>query len=135
MRLSRWALLLVLLAVLAALLLAPRWQQRRDGAALFEGARPLQARVAGHDERLPPEAARCINCHGASGFAPRLSAQALQQPQARRGGPPSRYDAASLCRLLRTGVDPAWVMVPRAMPRYDIANSDCEALWRHLTDS
>lgn len=135
MRLSRWALLLVALAVLAALLVAPRWQRLREGAALFEGRLPLAAQVVGHDERLPTEAARCVNCHGGTGFAPRLDARSLTEPRARRGGPPSRYDAASLCRLLRTGVDPAWVMVPRAMPRYDITERECEALWLHLASS
>ena len=28
-----------------------------------------------------------------------------------------RYDAAALCRVLRTGLDPATVQLPRAMPR------------------
>ena len=53
----------------------------------------------------------------------------------RRSGPPSRYDAGSLCTMLRTGVDPAHVIILRTMPRYDITDADCRALWLHLTDS
>ena len=51
----------------------------------------------------------------------------------RRGGPPSRYDAAGLCTLLRSGVDPAHVIILRTMPRYDINDADCQSLWLHLT--
>jgi hypothetical protein len=63
-----------------------------------------------------------------------LSAATLAEPVARRGGPPSRYDARSLCTLLRSGVDPAHVMVQRAMPRFDIDDLQCEALWQYLTN-
>ena len=51
----------------------------------------------------------------------------------RRNGPPSRFDEASFCRLLRTGVDPADIVVPRAMPRYAIDDTDCRALWAYLS--
>jgi hypothetical protein len=51
---------------------------------------------------------------------------------ARRGGPPSRYDAHALCTLLQTGVDPSHVMVARTMPRFEIDNLQCEALWQYL---
>lgn len=109
-----------------------------SGRALFHGEQGLPARVAGHDTPLPVAASRCINCHGAqaAGSAPVtvLSAATLAEPVARRGGPPSRYDARSLCTLLRRGVDPAHVMLPRAMPRFDIDDLQCEALWQYLTN-
>jgi len=98
-------------------------------------------------ERLPPAATRCINCHAPTAvregaaraglaegsFGPLLNADLLQTPQARRGGPPSRYDSHSLCHLLRTGIDPAWVTLPRSMPRYELSDQDCTQLWQHLT--
>lgn len=68
----------------------------------------------------------------AANFAPRLNATQLAQALPRRGGPPSRYDATSLCRLLRTGVDPAGVMVQRAMPLFEASDADCQALWQYL---
>lgn len=111
------------------------------GQALFEGSPPqpdrqLAGRIAGHDRDLPPEAARCANCHtstpGTAGFGPALHAGTLVQALARRGGPPSTYEEASLCRLLREGIDPAWVMVNQAMPRYDATDAQCAALWAWL---
>jgi len=120
----------VLAAATAALV---AWQGRAEGAALYEGRRALVARVSGHDRPLPAEAARCVNCHeGAQAVGPALNERNLAQALPRRGGPPSRYDARALCRLLRQGVDPAWVMVPRAMPRYEIDERACDALWAHL---
>ena len=108
-------------------------QGRAEGAALYEGRQPLVARVSGHEQPLPAMAARCVNCHeGAQAIGPALNERTLAQPLARRGGPPSRYDAVALCRLLREGVDPASVIVPRAMPRYEIDGRGCEALWAHL---
>jgi hypothetical protein len=114
------------------------------GAALWAGTRPLEGRISGHATALPAAATRCINCHAAvstpagladparDSAAPRLTAQQLQQLQPRRGGPPSRYDVAAFCTLLRTGVDPAVVLLPRQMPRYAIAETDCRALWAFL---
>lgn len=106
---------------------------RAAGAALYEGRQPLVARLVGHDQPLPPTAARCINCHeGPQAVGPALNERTLARTLARRGGPPSQYDAGSLCRLLREGTDPALVLVPRAMPRYEIDHRDCQALWAHL---
>jgi hypothetical protein len=107
------------------------------GRLLFEGQAELPARIAGQDFALPAQASRCINCHGASAagtqrIGPILSAVTLAEPLARRGGPPSRYDAASLCKLLRSGIDPAHVLIPRTMPRYEINDVDCRSLWLHL---
>ena len=110
------------------------WQRRADGAALYEGRQPLVAHVSGHEQPLPALAARCANCHeGAQAIAPALNERTLAQALPRRGGPPSRYDARVLCRLLRDGLDPALVLVPRAMPRYAIDEPACAALWAYLS--
>jgi hypothetical protein len=120
----------------------PASAESTHGAALWAGAQPLDGRIAGHAQRLPPSATRCINCHGSAAVdpardstAPPLTAQHLLQSQPRRGGPPSRYDAAAFCTLLRTGVDPAAVLLPRQMPRYTIAQADCRALWSFLVEA
>lgn len=104
----------------------------RAGEAIFVGERALAARLGGDVTPLPPAATRCANCHRDARFGPVLDAASLAESRARRGGPPSRYDAASLCRLLRTGVDPADVVITRAMPRYAISDADCAALWHYL---
>jgi hypothetical protein len=132
---------LIALAAAATLWLAQQRENRQidAGRAIFEGGQALDARIAGHESPLPAQASRCVNCHGApAGSEPvpasvrPLSAATLAEPVARRGGPPSRYDARSLCTLLRSGVDPAHVMVQRAMPRFDIDDLQCEALWQYL---
>lgn len=121
------------------------WAVDGDGQRLFEGQRPLRGRVSGHDQWLPPGAVACANCHrtrpgaatpgGAGGrdAGPPLHADALLRSVERRGGPPSRYDRDAFCRALRRGEDPAGVVLPRAMPRYDVGDGDCDALWRFLT--
>lgn len=123
--------------------------ERARGQALFVGAEPLRGTIHGHQNALPAHAARCVNCHapGSSSatlqpasaapantsFAPLLTATYLLGPIARRGGPPSAYDEATFCRALRTGIDPAYVIVSRSMPRYTLSDADCGALWQHLT--
>jgi hypothetical protein len=141
-------------AVLAALALAGANAAVADlspdaqaGQRLFSGQTPMSAQIVGHRSALPPPASRCVNCHAtgtsasASGprevapsFGPVLSAKLLVEPAARRGGPPSRYDEAALCRLLRSGVDPAYIIIPRAMPRYELSDTDCRALWLYLNE-
>ena len=69
----------------------------------------------------------------AASLGPILDRERLTERVARRGGPPSRFDERSFCRLLRTGEDPAGVILPRAMPRYEIDDADCLRLWRYLT--
>lgn len=124
----------LLLTSLAAAALAGDWLVRSDGAELFDGRRPLVARIAGHDEALPPLASRCANCHtGPQAVGGELTGATLASERARRGGPPSRYDAARLCRVLREGIDPAHVVVAKEMPRYAIADGACAALWAHLS--
>jgi hypothetical protein len=115
------------------------------GRMLFEGQQPLRGRISGHTQWLPSEALACANCHRAKPGAPGrpaaggrdtgpvLDATALLERVERRGGPPSRYDLDAFCRVLRLGEDPAGVLLPRVMPRYDLDAGQCEALWRFLT--
>lgn len=108
-------------------------EARARGGAIYSGQNPLAARLAGHEEPLPSVATRCANCHdGQASLGGTLSAERLVQPRQRRGGPPTAFDTASLCKLLRTGIDPGHVVVASSMPRYDISDSQCTDLWTYL---
>jgi hypothetical protein len=116
------------------------------GRTLFAGERPLRARMVGHALDLPPTAVVCANCHrrrvppaagGDAGeeardFGSPLTRERLTRAMRRRGGPPSSYDRARLCRVLQQGIDPAFVMIAQTMPRYALSESECEALWMFL---
>jgi hypothetical protein len=116
-------------------------QEIQMGRDLFTGKADLKGRMSTHQMDLPPEVIRCANCH-AEGMgpdvprsnAPRLTRELLLMPQRRRGGPASHYDRDAFCKVLRKGVDPAYVMINEEMPRYTIADADCSALWRILTE-
>jgi hypothetical protein len=116
----------------------------QQGRALFTGAQALPAQAGAAGLALPASASRCVNCHSAPGvpaagtpgsasYGPALNSAWLLGLQPRRGGPPSRYDAAALCQLLRQGQDPAGVMLAAAMPRYTLSDTQCRALWTLLT--
>ena len=138
------ALLVAAAASIAALHARAARHEAETGGRHFDGRAPLVARIAGHEAALPPSAAACANCHapptargGAAGgpaetYGPTLDRASLTGSHARRGGPPSRFDEAAFCRTLRTGVDPAGVMLPRTMPRYAIDDETCRGLWTHL---
>lgn len=136
-RTRTWLAGALIFAGLSACGLGPQDQARQLGQRWFEGSMPLKGRMIGHEQDLPTTASVCINCHGASSqqqrFALDLNRAWLTQPQARRGGPASRYDVKSFCRVLRDGVDPAWVVINQAMPRFDVTDLQCRALWLHLT--
>ena len=138
------------LATLAfGILLAACGRSDERGRRLFAGELPLTGRIVGHTSVLPPQASRCINCHalgnaevaggsasspsGTQAFGGALSPQRLTAMLPRRGGPPSRFDEKALCHLLRTGVDPAYIVIVRSMPRYELSDADCHALWMHLS--
>ena len=113
-----------------------------SGRRMFFGEIPLHATILGHSSPLPPEMARCVNCHPAvsrppsvGSFAPPLDRSALIEPRRRRGGPPSQFSPATFCRLLRTGVDPAYILVSRQMPRYQLDDDQCLDLWRYLVEA
>ncbi len=133
------------------------------GRRLFNGELPLIGKVSGHTTALPLQASRCVNCHAAGtalpsagstastaptgaaastapaasastqSFGPALTPKLLLQDTRRRGGPASRYDEAALCKLLATGIDPAYIIIPASMPRYELSAADCKALWVYLT--
>ncbi|AOI38867.1 hypothetical protein [Burkholderia oklahomensis] len=137
---------LTLALALALALVRPGHAARADdgaarGLALFTGAAPLHGRLPTHPGELPAPVVRCANCHAAgagatvpNSTAPRLTRTWLADLQSRRGGPPSRYDRDAFCALLRTGLDPAYVMINVEMPRYRLSERDCSALWRILNE-
>lgn len=117
-----------------------------SGERIFKGDAPVVAHVSGYGKPLTTEASRCVNCHeigdstrpgtgstAATPIGPALSVDTLTREVARRGGPPSRFDEGSFCRLLTAGVDPAHIVVPRSMPRYDMSEAQCQDLWQYLT--
>jgi Cytochrome c len=147
------ALAAVLLAALAGSLGCQTRESPlvKQGKAAFTGSVPLKAHMVGHTTELPPSAVRCQNCHQtgpapasatpaptvsserpSDSFGPILNRSALTEARRRRGGPPSKYDAAAFCRLLKDGVDPAHVIIPMTMPRYQLSQQECDALWEYL---
>lgn len=130
------------------------------GAALFTGATAITAHLAGDADELPGIASRCVNCHerettpvGGAGtkqlaavqpprkgerstvagtYASVLDRAWLTTARVRHGGPSTAYDAASFCTLVRSSIDPASVLVPSVMPRYDATDAQCESLWAFL---
>lgn len=116
---------------------SPTDSSARRGAQLFDGQEPLKGAIVGHDDALPAFASKCVNCHDPAAsekanYGSKLTRAALLEAVARRGGPPSRYEIGSFCRLLRTGIDPAHIIILRAMPRYEIDDAQCLALWNYL---
>lgn len=134
---------------------AEREQAQQRGAALLHGGSQvagspsIEAHLRYHTEMLPAAAVRCSNCHivdaGASEsgtkssanqatnrFGPALNQTLLTTLTRRRGGPPSRYTAASLCTLLRSNLDPAVVLINQAMPQYSISDDQCADMWAYL---
>ena len=142
----RGALLVLMAASASPKMLFAQQADQSLGARLYAGQQTLAGYIAGHETPLPETASRCINCHVLAGspsptsgsqktvaFAPLLSAEGLKGLAPRRGGPPSRYDQRAFCELLRTGVDPAKVIIQRTMPRYKLEEPQCEALWMYIT--
>ncbi len=110
------------------------------GESLYHGGEALSGRIRGHDDILPPQTVVCAHCHDAVGPsrpaanpAPRIEPALLLGTRERRHGPPSRYDEPAFCRLLRTGSDPAFVLISRTMPAYDVTDDQCASLWAFLT--
>ena len=111
------------------------------GRRMFYGDASLQGAILGHPEALPPRLIACANCHGggaaglaAASFGPRLDGTRLTEMRGRRGGPPSAFSPVSFCRMLRTGVDPASILITRQMPRYTLDDNQCLGLWHYLTE-
>jgi hypothetical protein len=109
------------------------------GFAFYHGYLTLPAQIAGQDFDLPVRASQCVNCHDAERVARDrtlrlvpLNRGALTEPGLRRGGPQTVYTEASFCSLMRTGVDPASVLINRTMPRFALTDQNCNALWTYL---
>ena len=133
-----WTLRFAVITACAAVAIwaSVAWTERHQGRDLFEGRTALIATLAGHEDPLPATAAACSNCHRSqAGVGPALSARALQKATPRRGGPPSSYTQATFCKTLRTGIDPAFVLLLKTMPRYRLSDEQCQALWSHSTRS
>jgi hypothetical protein len=111
---------------------------RKQGESLFTGRRPLVGKIRGHQSSLPPQVVVCAHCHAQStpdagaAAAPIIDRALLLEQRERRGGPPSAYDVTSFCRVLRTGVDPAYVVINRVMPMYELSDAACAGLWEYL---
>lgn len=110
------------------------------GRRLFLGEEELSGRMYTHPADMPTAVVRCSNCHAAGNgpavarsSAPRLTRDLLLQVRTRRGGPPTSYDRKSFCTVLRKGVDPAYILIDVAMPRYKLSDDQCTALWTVLT--
>ena len=110
------------------------------GRRLFSGKEELSGRMYTHTADMPTAVVRCSNCHAAGNgpavarsSAPRLTRDLLLQARARRGGPPTSYNHDSFCKLLRKGIDPAYILINVAMPRYELSDDRCTALWTFLT--
>jgi hypothetical protein len=111
------------------------------GRRMFFGETPLVGTIVGHQRPLPPEMVGCANCHwedpgsiSTRSVAPRLDRAGMIAPRGRRGGPPSQFSAVSFCRLLRTGVDPSYIVINREMPRYILDDGQCLDLWQYLME-
>jgi hypothetical protein len=112
------------------------------GRRIFFGETPLRGVIVGQSEHLPASVVACANCHAAGSplfsgkpFGPPLNRATLTEPRSRRYGPPSRFSLESFCRLLQAGVDPAYIVITRGMPRYVLSAGQCLALWRYLTET
>lgn len=108
------------------------------GYAIYRGHLGVTGRIAGQSFDLPREALRCAGCHEsaapelAGAGALSLDLRMLGAPRSRRGGPPTAYTLESFCLTLRNGIDPAAVILSRIMPRFDVSDAECRALWTYL---
>jgi hypothetical protein len=107
------------------------------GCEIYSGQHALVAHLRDDSRVLPDSAVRCINCHGhsdnATSFAPPLTSQYLLNDIRRRGGPPSRYNLSSFCRVLNVGVDPTGIVLKKVMPQFTLSDEECAALWNFVT--
>jgi len=115
------------------------------GKQLFFGKKPLIGKIVSQDFDLPIEASRCVNCHisdqqsqpsefvkKTQTFGPPLNYQTLTDVKNIHGGPAFSYTATGFCTLLRTGIDPTQIVSKRSMPRYEISDEACNAIWMYL---
>ncbi len=120
---------------------ASQISERDRGQELYLGKETLVGKIDGHTGALPAQLGKCVSCHTfvrqkviQEEQAPFLNRISLLNPHARRGGPVSSYNKENFCNTVRTGIDPQYVTLRRAMPRYEISEVQCGALWTYLTD-
>ena len=139
----------IVVACLALLLIghagaaADRAGPARDaerGKRIFHGHDAVQGTVQQNGTALPALASKCINCHsvhvpsGAWAGTPQyLTASTMSRKVSRRGGPAYFYDQPTFCHTVRTGVDPAGIVLESKMPRYKISDTQCADLWIFLS--
>lgn len=121
-------------AAVGAIATAAALSEKARGFALYHGWLSLPATIAGTGVALPVSASACVNCHeGAATGGPiaiaRLDGSTLATARRRGGGAVMAYDRDSFCRVLREGVDPSLVTISRTMPRFEVTDRQCEALW------
>lgn len=118
------------------------------GRGLFDEGRgrderAVIGRVAGGSMPMQGGAVACANCHGKYGSggsegwiqAPDIRWFALSKSYgARRAGGEARppYDRASFAKALRMGLTPDGVALDSAMPRFDLADDEIDALITRL---
>lgn len=140
LRAARFPALGALVVCLSANSVVPASGDMERGRRLFNGEESMAAKLAGHSAPSSGALGACAHCHGAGQgatleprAAPTLSCTALREARPRRGGPSVAYDRDSFCRTLRTRIDPNYVVLGRAMPRFEPDQGQCEALWAYLT--
>lgn len=121
---------------LLVLLAAPAAAQ--DGAAVFDRAEGLEARLGSAEGPiLPAGQFRCAGCHGPDGRggseggsqpAPPIHWDSLAAPTPERPA----YDQAALVRLLTQGVTPSGRVISSRMPRFQASPQTFAALTGHL---
>jgi hypothetical protein len=115
--------------------------ERGRGQDIYLGKEVIIGKIDGHASSLPPSLGICVTCHASAKrsrleaeLAPRLNRSSLLDPRSRRGGPGFSYDKTNFCKTVRTGIDPQYIVLRRAMPRFEISESQCSALWAYLTN-
>lgn len=135
---TRAAICLALVTVTRLARGEPSCEPDNLGCMIFNGQHAVAAHLRDDNQQLPAWTTRCINCHtetkAAGVFAPPLTRGYLLDAKSRRGGPPSRYDLSAFCRALKDGIDPANVVLRKAMPHYQMLDIECTALWGFVTN-
>jgi hypothetical protein len=116
-------------------------QQSERGKRIFHGFDAVPGTIQRNGTVLPAHASKCINCHSAlpppaasTGTSQYLSAATMSRTISRRGGPASLYDLSTFCNAVRSGIDPAGVVLESKMPRYAMSDAQCADLWMFLSN-
>jgi ABC-type branched-subunit amino acid transport system substrate-binding protein len=119
-----------------------------NGAAIYQEGRsakaPIQAHLADGKTVLPATAFPCASCHGTDGagkreggnLVPPVTWNVLTAARAASSEQPARpaYDANSMARAIREGIDASGRPLSRAMPRYALPELQMAALLGYLEE-